>query len=106
MGFIRVRNKKTGAEYSVSDRIALGDDVEKLDKGAADESGRPLPTKHKTTVGGPAPEDSTVVEIPGGVPDETWTVKQIDAYAEREGIDLGDASNKAEKLSAVIPNEE
>ncbi len=41
------------------------------------------------------------VEIPDGEPSDDWTVKQIDAYASREGFDLGDASNKGDKLAAV-----
>lgn len=45
------------------------------------------------------PEDA--VEIPDGVPTEAWKVPQIDAYAEREGIDLGDATKKPEKLAAI-----
>ncbi len=41
------------------------------------------------------------VVIPEGDPSDDWTVKQIDAYAEREGIDLGEASKKGEKLAVI-----
>lgn len=44
---------------------------------------------------------SDKVEVPEGDPSEDWTVKQIDAYAAGHGIDLGDASNKADKLAVI-----
>lgn len=46
----------------------------------------------------PKPEP---IDIPEGEPSEDWTVKQLDAFAERESIDLGDAKTKAEKLAAL-----
>jgi len=46
-------------------------------------------------------DDSGEVEIPDGDPNDNWTVKQIDAYAKREGIDFDDEPNKAEKLDAI-----
>lgn len=39
--------------------------------------------------------------FPEGDIDDTWTVKQLKAYAESEGIDLGDAKTKADILSKI-----
>lgn len=41
------------------------------------------------------------VEIPDGDPHDKWNVKQLDAYAQREDIDLSSAGSKAEKLTAI-----
>lgn len=50
----------------------------------------------------PDKTNETPVGIPEGDPTEEWTIKQIDAYAEREKIDLKDAGKaKAEKLAAI-----
>lgn len=38
---------------------------------------------------------------PGGEPSDAWTVKQLKAYADAEGIDLGDARTKADVLSVL-----
>jgi hypothetical protein len=46
-------------------------------------------------------KDSQSVEIPEGSPAEEWTVAQLKAYAERENIDLGDVSKKADVLDAI-----
>lgn len=42
-----------------------------------------------------------VVEIPEGEPTDKWTGKQLKAYAEREGIDLGAAKKNAEMLATI-----
>lgn len=43
------------------------------------------------------------VVIPDGDPEDAWTIKQIDAYAEREGIDLSKVANKkADKIAAIL----
>ena len=34
-------------------------------------------------------------------PDDSWKVAEIDAYAEREGIDLTGAKNKKDKLALI-----
>ncbi|EFQ82708.1 hypothetical protein HMPREF0063_11917 [Aeromicrobium marinum DSM 15272] len=47
------------------------------------------------------PADPDPVVVPEGAPEEAWTVPQIDAWAEREGFDFGDAKNKGEKLAAI-----
>lgn len=43
----------------------------------------------------------TQVEIPDGDPDETWKNAQIEAYAKAGGIDLGEATTKADMLAAI-----
>lgn len=48
----------------------------------------------------PAPVDPPVV-IPEGDPVEAWKNDQIEAFAAREGIDLGDATKKADMLAAI-----
>lgn len=48
--FIRVKNKRTGSEFTISDAVALGDDVTKVDKPATNREGKPLPAKHKTNL--------------------------------------------------------
>lgn len=40
-------------------------------------------------------------EVPEGDPSETWTVKQLKAFADAKGIDLGDAKSKGDVLAAV-----
>jgi hypothetical protein len=47
------------------------------------------------------PEPESPVEIPEGEPTDKWAVSEIKAYAAREGIDLGDARNKGEYLTAI-----
>lgn len=39
--------------------------------------------------------------LPDGDIDETWTVKQLKAYAKAEEIDLGDAKTKTDILSKI-----
>lgn len=46
-------------------------------------------------------EVEDAVEVPEGDPSDAWTVKQLDAYASREGVDVAGASNKAEKLALL-----
>lgn len=41
------------------------------------------------------------VVVPDGDPEKAWNHAQLDAYAEREGIDFGDATNKEDKLAAI-----
>jgi hypothetical protein len=43
-----------------------------------------------------------VVEIPDGVPEESWKGDQLDAYAQREGIELGSAPKKADKVAVIV----
>lgn len=40
-------------------------------------------------------------QLPEGEPTESWTNKQLDAYAAAKEIDLQGASTKAEKLAAI-----
>lgn len=40
-------------------------------------------------------------EAPEGDPDESWTNKQLDAYAAAKEIDLSGAGNKAAKLAKI-----
>ena len=41
-------------------------------------------------------------EFPEGTPDDSWTVKQMRAYAAHNSIDLGSATSKPDVLAAVI----
>lgn len=41
-------------------------------------------------------------DIPDGDPSEEWTAKQLDAVAERDGVDLGGATKKADKVAAIL----
>lgn len=43
----------------------------------------------------------TQVEEPATVPDESWTVAALREHADAEGIDLGDATKKAEILARL-----
>ena len=47
------------------------------------------------------PED----EAPEGEPDESWKVAQLKSYAAEHGIDLGDATKKADILARVTAHE-
>ncbi|MDQ5863217.1 MAG: hypothetical protein M3536_13250 [Actinomycetota bacterium] len=40
-------------------------------------------------------------DLPDGDIDDTWTVKQLKAYAKAEEIDLGDAKSKADILTKI-----
>ena len=46
-------------------------------------------------------DDDNATDVPEGDPAETWTVKQLKAYADAKGIDLGDAKSKPEVFAAV-----
>lgn len=48
-----------------------------------------------------AATESKPVEIPEGEPSKDWTVAQLDAYAQKAGIDLGQAKNKDDKIAAI-----
>lgn len=37
----------------------------------------------------------------GDTPDESWTVRNLRAYADEVGIDLGDATRKADILATI-----
>jgi hypothetical protein len=41
------------------------------------------------------------VVIPDGDPSEEWSNKQLDAYAEREGLDFAGVKNKGDRLTAI-----
>lgn len=57
--FIRVKNRNTGAEFTIAGSAIVGGDVEVLDKPAVDEhSGKPLPPKYKTSLTPDATGDS------------------------------------------------
>lgn len=45
--------------------------------------------------------DGDDVSVPEGEPNDSWTNKQLDAYAAAKEIDLGGAGNKAAKLAAI-----
>lgn len=47
------------------------------------------------------PEVEAAVVIPEGDPSDTWNVKQIEAYAAANGVDLSGASKKDEKLALI-----
>lgn len=40
-------------------------------------------------------------DFPEGDPSEEWTAKQLDAYAAAEGLDIGSAKTKPEKVAAI-----
>lgn len=48
----------------------------------------------------PAGDDGIPV-LTESAPDDSWKVAEIDAYAEREGIDLTGAKNKKDKLALI-----
>ena len=48
----------------------------------------------------PKASDAPVV-IPDGAPSEEWTNAQLDAYAEREGVDFAGVKNKADRMTAI-----
>lgn len=61
-------------------------------------------TKHGWVVPGKAeetPQESAPVVVPEGEPAEAWKNAEIAAYAERESIDLGGATVKADMLAAI-----
>jgi len=77
-----------------------------------DENDQPLGSFPKAWVGtdllpagakkaGKASSSSEKVEIPEGDPTEDWTNAQLDAFAKAENIDLGGASNTADRLAAI-----
>lgn len=48
------------------------------------------------------PDENAPVEVPAGDPSDAWTVKQLKAFAEAKGIDLGDAKSKGDVLSVLV----
>ena len=56
--FVRVRDRGTGHEYTVSAALADNDAYERLDKVAADPNGNPLPPVYA-----PEPEAPAEVEV-------------------------------------------
>jgi hypothetical protein len=53
-----------------------------------------------------AKTESGVVELPFGTPTADWTIKQLDAFAGRKGIDVSRAKNKTERLAAIAQHSE
>lgn len=51
------------------------------------------------SVSGSAPESP--VDIPEGAPTTDWTAKQLSAFADRAGLDLGGAKTKADQVAAI-----
>lgn len=92
--FVRVRDKATGHQYTLGASTVEAEPhlYEVLKKPAVDTQGVPLPAKPNLQRGAAAASDE---------PSEKWTVKKIDAYAEERGIDLSNASTKADKLSLI-----
>lgn len=52
MGFVRVKDPATGAEFTIDERAVKGMGVSVLDKDAVDVNGRPLAPKYPTTLYG------------------------------------------------------
>ncbi|WP_280389307.1 Ish1 domain-containing protein [Nocardia wallacei] len=52
------------------------------------------------------PEAATSTEAPAGDPSESWTVAELKAYADEHGIDLGEATKKADILAAITESRE
>ena len=48
-----------------------------------------------------ATSDDTGPAFPEGDPSEEWSAKQLDAYAESKGFDIGSAKTKPEKVAAI-----
>lgn len=61
--------------------------------------------EHGWVIPGRAPEKPAEqpdeVVIPEGDPAKAWKVSELTAYAEREGIDLGEATKKDDVLAAI-----
>lgn len=48
-----------------------------------------------------AEHDGHQVDLPGAIPDETWTHEQLEAYAGAEGIDFGSARSKGDRVALI-----
>jgi sialic acid synthase SpsE len=48
-----------------------------------------------------APDDTEKAVLTEGAPDETWKNAAIKDWAEDHGVDLGDATKKADMLAAI-----
>jgi sialic acid synthase SpsE len=48
-----------------------------------------------------APDDTEKVELTEGAPDDSWKNADIKKWAEDHGVDLGDATKKADMLAAI-----
>lgn len=57
--------------------------------------------KHGWVAPGTATEAPAAVAVPDGEPTGDWKVADITAYAERESLDLGGATKKADMLAAI-----
>lgn len=49
-----------------------------------------------------AKDEPAAAEFPEGDPSEDWKVDELKAYAASKKIDLGDASRKADIVSAIL----
>ena len=90
-----------GAEVPEWAEGQVGDHL--ITKGDESEDGKPNPKWAEGQVG-----DHLITkgdESEDGKPNPKWTVAQLDAYAAAHGIDLGDASNKVEKLAVLTAGE-
>lgn len=75
-----------------------------IDRTSPDAAGASKPHTPEETGAAVVVEDE-VVAIPEGEPTSEWTNKQLDALAERDGVDLTGATNKAERLARLTnPN--
>jgi hypothetical protein len=60
--------------------------------------------KYEQTLG--APKEAPKEETEGPSPDETWKNADIKEWAESHGVDLGDATKKADMLAAIQAHKE
>lgn len=50
----------------------------------------------------PEPEPANSADVfPEGAPEESWKVDELKAFADANGVDLGDATRKADILAAL-----
>ena len=114
---VRVKSKETGNVFEI-DENNVNDTVDVVDR-----------SEFELTAGTHAPDPIEFVEVrskegdggiflidrrnvndtveivdddlPAGAPDNSWTKDQLQLYAARSGVDLGDAKNNAERLAAI-----
>lgn len=88
-------------QVNVGNRVHMVFRGQAVPEGVADDALEALTAKGliESVAGGESTDGGE--SVPEGEPNESWTGKQIDAYAEAKGVDLGKAKNKADKLAAI-----
>lgn len=98
---VRIKDPQTGAEYNATRAHAKNIKAEVLDHKPTHDPRTKLPI-----VGKPRADLAGRRRTPSVTVSEASTVADIEAYAADHGIDLSGATNKTDKLAAIVAADE